>query len=351
MNKIAITTGYMGSGSSAMTDLLSEFKRFSINRGDFEYILLHCPDGLFDLEDKLLCGNNALRSDEAIHRFIKCMNTLYNTRNFWPGMYSKRISPQFNQITKKFVQDLVDFEFKDDVYWYFQQIPDKFEMQLREYANRLLVFLSGKRYSAKASLKYKGMKISYPTQDEFYKKSKVFLTSFYALLGYDEHDLLLDQFLLPHNLFRLNNYFDDNVRVIVIDRDPRDVFVLNKYVWLKKGCPVAYPIDAVQFCDYYKKMRNAEKLIDDDRILRIHFEDLVYRYDESVRKVCEFMELSEDEHIYKKQKFNPNISIHNTQVFENDCVNRRDIQRIEENLNMYIYKFPYAVESNSRSCF
>ena len=81
----------MGSGSSAATDLISEFEGYSQNNGNFEYVLMHCPDGLFDLEDKLLHGNNALRSDEAIHRFEKCMMILYNTKNYWPGMYKKRV--------------------------------------------------------------------------------------------------------------------------------------------------------------------------------------------------------------------------------------------------------------------
>ena len=84
MNKIVITTGYMGSGSSAATDLISEFRGYDFNNGDFEYVLLHCPDGLFDLEDKLLLGNTAIRSDEAIHRFLECAKTLYDTKNYWP---------------------------------------------------------------------------------------------------------------------------------------------------------------------------------------------------------------------------------------------------------------------------
>lgn len=60
-NKIIIPAGYMGSGSSAVTDLLSEIENFDVNNGDFEYVLMHCPDGIFDLEDKLLVSNTAMR--------------------------------------------------------------------------------------------------------------------------------------------------------------------------------------------------------------------------------------------------------------------------------------------------
>lgn len=64
----------MGSGSSAVTDLLSEYSNVNCKNGDFEYVFLHCPDGVFDLEDKLLKGNNIIRSDDAIRKFKKlCM--------------------------------------------------------------------------------------------------------------------------------------------------------------------------------------------------------------------------------------------------------------------------------------
>ena len=56
---------YMGSGSSAVTDLLREYEGINTKNSDFEYVFLYAPDGLFDLEYKLLYNNNAIRSDEA----------------------------------------------------------------------------------------------------------------------------------------------------------------------------------------------------------------------------------------------------------------------------------------------
>ena len=53
MRKIIVPIGYMTSGSSAVTDLVSEFANVNNDYGIFEYVFLHCPNGLFDLEDKL----------------------------------------------------------------------------------------------------------------------------------------------------------------------------------------------------------------------------------------------------------------------------------------------------------
>lgn len=41
--RIIIPTGYMGSGSSVITDLISEVEGVDVSRGTFEYVFLHCP--------------------------------------------------------------------------------------------------------------------------------------------------------------------------------------------------------------------------------------------------------------------------------------------------------------------
>lgn len=91
MKKIIVPTGYMGSGSSAITDLISEFRDCQNEFKSYEYVLLHCPNGLFDFEDKLLIGNNAIRSDEAIRSFETQMKKLYNKKFWWVGNYQKII--------------------------------------------------------------------------------------------------------------------------------------------------------------------------------------------------------------------------------------------------------------------
>ena len=42
MGKIIVPTGYMGSGSSAITDLLTELEGYDADTGTFEYVFLHC---------------------------------------------------------------------------------------------------------------------------------------------------------------------------------------------------------------------------------------------------------------------------------------------------------------------
>ena len=75
MKRIIVPMGYMGSGSSAITDLISEFKDCQNEYKSYEYVLLHCPNGLFDLEDKLLIGNNAIRSDNRLKVLLEVKET------------------------------------------------------------------------------------------------------------------------------------------------------------------------------------------------------------------------------------------------------------------------------------
>jgi len=97
-NKVIVPTGYMASGSSVITDLVSEFDGFESARGSFEYVFLHCPNGVFDLEDKLLIGNNAIRSDEALHSFYNTMKQLYHKKYWWVGHYNQIVGKDFLKI-------------------------------------------------------------------------------------------------------------------------------------------------------------------------------------------------------------------------------------------------------------
>lgn len=329
----------MGSGSSAVTNLLSEIKGYDDNNSEFEYVMLHCPDGLFDLEDKLLLGNNALRSDEALHRFMYCMSDLYNKNNYWTSGYKKKVSSDFMAFCNEFIYELMDAEL-ENVYWYFQQNPVTYLMNVKNYLRRILGKISGGKVKINRSIRYPNMILSFPTPDYFYTASRKFLNKIYTALGYDKHHLILDQFLLPHNLFRIKNYFDDSLRVIVVDRDPRDVFVLNKYIWAPKSVAIPYPLNAEIFCKIYKKTREGERYLDDKRILRIHFEDLIYMYDETIEHIYNFIGTKPEVHFKKKQLFDPDISINNTQLFHLTKDSYRECEIIKQRLRDYTYNFP-----------
>lgn len=340
--KVIIPTGYMGSGSSAITDLASEYSGCNNTYKSYEYIFLHCPNGLFDLEDRLLAGNNALRSDEAIRSFENQMEKLYKSKFWWVGNYEKIIGNEFIKLTSAFLDNIEQFNYKG--YWYtHEEVDCKMFIKLisRKPIKKLIPKL---RYSK--ILRYNDrMRISFINDEAFYAAARRYLKGVLKVIANDEENVIADQLVLPFNLHRIDNYFDDCARVIVVQRDPRDVFFTNKYVWNKKGCQIPVPTDVYQFCSFYKSMRQSEKKTCSEKVLRINFEDLVYKYDETVKIFEEFIGFDESEHEKKFSRFTPELSIRNTQVFRN--TNFKDENEIiEAKLKEYLYDFPYNLKND-----
>lgn len=337
----------MGSGSSAVTDLLMEFKGFDAPHGSFEYIFLHCPNGVFDLEDKLLVGNNAIRSDEALHSFRATMKELYNNPLWWPGRYKQRLSRRFMNHVDDYIDALTLIT--SDNYWYQQENRGVTAIP-RLSAHMACKLFSKGHLAIKKPLLYQEMRLSIPTAAEFYGASRQFLTTIFHDLGVDRCNLILDQLLLPFNAWRMENYFDSNATCIIVDRDPRDVFLLNKYVWGPVlGTPVPYPTEVHSFCEYYARMRESEKPTDNAHVLRIHFEDLVYNYEESVRRIASALGLSSHDHIRRQTRFDPNASIENTQLFRLDEF-KDETLIIDSALPAYEYDFPYTRKPERTNC-
>ena len=343
MKRIIVPTGYMGSGSSAVTDLISEFKDCQNENKSYEYVLLHCPNGLFDLEDKLLIGNNAIRSDEAIRSFELQMNKLYNKKFWWVGNYEKIIGPNFKDITDKFISNIEQFNFYG--YWYMHEEVDT-KMFFKLLLRKPLKILTFNKIRFNKILKYKdGMRISFIKPNAFYKASHEYIYSVVEEIGKGKNNIIIDQFLLPFNLHRVDNYFDDKLKVIVVERDPRDVFIINKYIWQEKQICVPVPLDVHEFCKFYKNMRESELPTDSNKVYRVKFEDLIYNYDEELEKITKFLGFTKKDHINKKTRFNPDISIKNTQLFRKEEY-IEETKIIEKELKKYLYDFPYEINND-----
>lgn len=343
MKKIIVPTGYMGSGSSAITDLVSEFKNCQNEYKSYEYVLLHCPNGLFDLEDKLLRGNNAIRSDEAIRSFELQMNKLYNKKFWWVGNYEKIIGKDFKNITKEYINKIEQFNYPG--FWYTHEEVDN-KMFIKLLIRKPFKLLTLNKIKFKKVLKYNdGMRISFIKDKEFYKHSQEYIYKIIDKISKGKENIILDQFLLPFNLFRVDKYFDEKLKVIAVERDPRDVFILNKYIWPSKGITIPIPTDAETFCEFYQNMRESEKKCTSNKVLRIKFEDLIYNYDNEVERITKFLGFTSKDHINKKKRFNPDVSIKNTQLFRKEEY-KEEIKIIEKKLEKYLYKFPTELNND-----
>ena len=269
------------------------------------------------------------------------MKKLYQP-GYWFTNYRAVISPDFMDWCREFIDELGISRF-DDTFWYFQEDIDTLPMRLRCYMRYAVSLLHGGRHPDGMPIRpldYRGVTMAFPTPEVFYAAAGRLLEKVFRALGREEHPLVLDQFLLPHNLFRLDRYFDDDVRVIVVDRDPRDVFLSNKYYWSKSGEVVPLPYDAEEFCRVYAGMRRCEADADDPRILRLHFEDLIYRYDETLKRVYPFLDVSAAQHDRRGTILMPERSANNTQLFRRKPEYAEEAALIADRLPEYLYDFP-----------
>lgn len=350
---IAIT-GYYGTGSSAVIDLLAEYEGCSEGGlHSYEHVPLYFPNGLFDLEHKLLYGNDPHRSDEAIKSFRKAMYDL-NTTNFeWCGTYQKKYGDQFKNIVDKFIGQITQYTCYGQWYNYYEKGGFKLSKFVKDCIKTVL---PGKKVWGEFGKLpprpiTREMEFSFIDEEKFYEYAKEFIRNYFNMINHDNAPfLLVDHLLFPHNAYKIDKYFDDDFRLIVLERDIRDMYVLCKYVWASRGYDSPYPNDPESFLAHWTNMRNAERKTDNPNVLYVQFEDLVYNYDQTVAEIEKFLGLSPDQHIHKKTRFIPERSIDNTQNF-------RIEKEWEEEVAMFvgktdeIYEFPFERKVELKDTF
>lgn len=351
-------TGYFGSGSSAVLDLLAEYSSVGSivkdKEGGYENTTLYYPGGIFDLEDKLLLGNDIHRSDEALRTFKREMLRLNNNNFGWYGSFEELFEDKFKEILKEFIDELKPFKINSKYYGQCEKVifnPLKIPLQIA--AKILLgrtIYKWGRQFIYKSDCK--NMVVAFPSEEEFYEAARKFVSEFMSLYSEDgkEHTVF-DRLLLCHNLYRIPKYFSEDFRVIRVERDIRDVYFFNKYLWKEINAGTMYPEQLDVFIDYWRRINAIEKPIVDSRILTINFEDLVYKYEDTVKLIEKHCNIRPEDHIEKKTKFNPEKSIKNTQVFKLRSEWKNENLIIEKKLSKYLYEFPFECSTTVEEMF
>ncbi|MBL4932623.1 sulfotransferase family protein [Clostridium paridis] len=331
--KIITCASFGGTGSSAITDLLKEFNK-TVSLGSYEFSIAHEIDGISDLEHFLVNDNHRLKVDEAIFRFKKLLKIVSK-------QYSEFIS-NFDEISEKYLDGLIEISWEG--YWHRHMnryssmsrfllfsLPAKVQRNIYKY----FLKKSGYEYIPY----YKRSTMYYSNPDNFYELTKEYFNDILNNLK-DESSkkaeyIVMDQLVPPTNTDRYLNYFED-IKIICVDRDPRDLYTLNKKYWKEGWIPSE---DVNVFIQWFKSLRKNVESNDSDFVLRIKFEDLIYNYDEAINTIYKFTSLNSEEHKDKFKYFNPEISIKNTQVWKKHSDLENDIKLIEDQLMEFCYKF------------
>lgn len=338
--KVITCAGYYGTGSSAITDLLGEFSNVYFV-GDYEFRFVQDPGGIADLEYNIVDNYHRHNSGYALKRYKKNIDFL--CKNKFNKTYEKTFHGQFEKLTYEYIDSLTAFKFKG--YWH-QDVIDKgflfwfIERALDKILNRVIVpIIRGGNNIEPISihlLRNEYTYVPYADKELFYKKTKEYTDKLFEAANTEKKDFLMfDQLVPPSNTEKYLKYFN-NLFIFSIDRDPRDIYLLEKYVY--KGGVV--PVENVEdFCSWYKITREHKQFEHDDpnRVMRLNFEDLIYHYDETVKNICSFIGLDPSFHVAPKTKLIPERSIVNTQIWKRYPEMNDNIKYIEQHLAMFCY--------------
>ena len=311
--KLICINGFGHSGSGAVLDYLTEFNNITVlgyhdkhssgiknNENLDEIKILRCNGGIFDLE-KYLSFHNFGSGTHAIKSFFKvvekcCMKGGIYTDEYW-------------RLSNKFIEYIIYYRFNKNNLNETQDI-NKFNSSWKD----SIFFLKPL------------------TIEEFQNIAREYIDSFLKTIESKEY-LVLDQFIstsvadIEHKLKYLKN-----AKVICVYRDPRDVYVTGIKLsenWIPKDYEVFVKWYLSRGVKSYLEDNNPNKLM-------LRFEDVVLKYDIVSKQINEFLGLAEDNHIHKKEYFNPQVSIKNIGLYK-DFENQTAIKYIEDNLSEYCY--------------
>lgn len=329
-------TGFGGTGSSVISDLMKEFENVKSCGDSYELSLAFQIDGISDLQHYIVDDFERNKVAEAIYRFRKMTGEL--------SKEYKTVFPNFEDLISKYLQSLVDVDFMGAnvfhplrynkfIRFFYYDLPLRVQ-------NKILKLLPRKDSYERTPLlkKYLPIEISMGGNRFFTATKELYadiLDSFDKENKYEY--LCFDQLVPAYNFCRYEKYFS-NIKIILVDRDPRDLYLLNELFWHEAWIPSA---DIECFIKWYLILRkNKEQdLKSSDSVLFLQFEDAVYKYSETIPKILDFIGLSEEQHISKKQFFNPEKSKNNTRLWLKFNVRKNEISKIEHELSQYCYPY------------
>ncbi len=316
--------GYGWSGSSAVVDLLKEFEGNWDSEAEFR--ILTDSHGMMDLEHALIEKWDAQNVDIAIHDFLDFARFLnQNEGKFKRGLnYDKIFHGKFMEATERFIGEVSDYSYKS--YWWMYDYRKPYSKWLMQ---KILNKVVPQEY-------IETMYFSDIGKEDFYLAVKHYMKDLIEIVaqGRECRNIILDQAVHPQHAMKAFDYFD-NVKVIIVDRDPRDSYC--DIVELKKllGKDVSITHEVSKYVKWHRKYRENNK-IEHDNILRIQFEDLILHYDDTVKQITDFIGDEHMKHTDKCKHFDPSVSRKNVGKYLNFPY-QDEIRVLEQELKEYLY--------------
>lgn len=320
-------SGYGFSGKHAVIDLLREFRGYAVPHFAYEFLLLRIQGGILDLEDALVRDWSPIRSDAAIRRFRRLVrrlgvrNSFRHPRSLFEAVgwnYDAVYGGRFLVLSEAYLDRLVAASWVAD--WPY---PRAELGGLELFARKAALRLGARRaFDVRVSL-------SFP--EDFVSITGEYLD---AVLSSNVPEgttaIVMHNAFEPFQPQRCLKFFE-RAKCVVVDRDPRDI-----YVQQLSHRPMA--VGVRDFIARFRVFRAAAARfhVESPDILRLRFEALVTRYDETVDRILAHLGETRDTHAHPRRYFDPAQSIRNIGLHRQHP-DRAAIALIERELADYCY--------------
>ena len=329
--RIITCAGFYRTGSSAISDFFSEFDNCK-SLGDVEFRFVQDPDGISDLEYNLVENPHRHNSSNSIKRFIKISK--FNNGGPFSKRYSRYFGKNYKTLTEKYVQNISSLICR--AWWHVDQINKGRAVYLFDrIVSKVSSLFSKYRENLSPSCHNELAYYSNVSEEEFLKYTKEYTDDLFSCVSKGSDFLLADQLVPPTNIDRYLRYFKD-IKVIVVDRDPRDLFYIeNKfYRW-----GIIPHRNVVEFCKWFRITREQALKTKSSKALYLRFEDFVFNYEKTSKIIMDFVGISCEQHVRPLSFFDPEKSKRSIGLYKNDNRFKSQIEYIEKELKEYCYGF------------
>ncbi len=322
-------TGYGATGASACMDLIKEFEDVQFCNPHLEFQLLQQPDGIEDLRYHLTKSRRRISVNAAIVRFLRRCHLHEKDK------INVLTHQQYGKLSEEYVNSLVQVTWQGKSSVDPEDLRSRFEKKKYRYLRGGIDRVLGKVKPEAVWPPYRTRYFTAVSEEEFVAATREYLDRLFAASGFDtSRPIMLEQLFCLEDPTEGGDYFDD-FRSIIVDRDPRDVYVMtNGYFSGRVTSFMPNSGDVQAFIDYFRGLHHSKS--SDPRVYYLQYEDLIYRYEETARSIAGFIGLT---HTSPKERFKPEWSINNTKTWLKYPEFEKDIRAIEEQLPDLLYPF------------
>ena len=311
--KTVVTIGTGNSGCGAIQDYLIKSTKFKSPFKGQEFRMMDDPDGILNLYHNFYTNRSINNYSNAIMRFKNYIENLINLEMNINGKNTKVYNKKVMSLTNDYIKNITTLNYNS----FPQFIALQTNLLKKKYFHYKKIVSGNKNQSF--------FKMYLPVDEKiFFKHSIIYLNKIIKCQLKDKKidHIVLDQALNMLNFVDIFSYFE-NVKVIIVTRDPRGIW--NS---MKSRGSLAYPhyslkvwtawYDQImqQFEDYKRKI--PKKYM--KNILQIKFEDFVKNYEKEQKKIINFLKI---------KKINNNFDIKTTEF--NVFKARKELSNFEKN--------------------